>query len=111
MVLCKKQSLLWGVLGTYRLCTGDLGHSRSVSRRVRSFFFFFFYIFVWESLSCNVLCCILIRRTPSLGSWAAALDEEQVSTYFLATYKGGFLVVFVSGVALFLFPRNNSCNF
>ena len=31
--------MLWDVLGICRLCTGDLGHSRSVSRRVRSFFF------------------------------------------------------------------------
>ena len=27
------------MLGICRLCAGDLGHSRSVSRRVRSFFF------------------------------------------------------------------------
>ena len=31
--------MLWDVLGICRLCAGDLGHSRSVSRRVRSFFF------------------------------------------------------------------------
>ena len=31
--------MLWDVLGIYRLCAGDLGHSRSVSRRVRSIFF------------------------------------------------------------------------
>jgi len=27
------------VLGVFRLCAGDLGHSRSVSRRIRSIFF------------------------------------------------------------------------
>ena len=31
--------MLWDVLGICRLCAGDLGHSRSVSRRVRSIFF------------------------------------------------------------------------
>ena len=31
--------MLWDVLGICRLCAGDLGHSRSVSRCVRSFFF------------------------------------------------------------------------
>ena len=31
--------MLWDVLGIYRLCAGALGHSRSVSRRVRSIFF------------------------------------------------------------------------
>ena len=31
--------MLWDVLGIYRLCAGDLSHSRSVSRRVRSIFF------------------------------------------------------------------------
>ena len=31
--------MLWDVLGVCRLCAGDLGHSRSVSRRVRSIFF------------------------------------------------------------------------
>ena len=31
--------MLWDALGICRLCAGDLGHSRSVSRRVRSFFF------------------------------------------------------------------------
>ena len=31
--------MLWDVLGIYRLCAGGLGHSRSVSRRVRSIFF------------------------------------------------------------------------
>ena len=30
--------MLWDALGICRLCAGDLGHSRSVSRRVRSFF-------------------------------------------------------------------------
>ena len=31
--------MLWEILGVCRLCAGDLGHSRSVSRRVRSLFF------------------------------------------------------------------------
>ena len=31
--------MLWDVLGICRLCAGDLGHSRSVSGRVRSFLF------------------------------------------------------------------------
>ena len=31
--------MLWDVLGICRVCAGDLGHSRSVSRRVRSIFF------------------------------------------------------------------------
>ena len=30
--------MLWDTLGICRLCAGDLGHSRSVFRRVRSFF-------------------------------------------------------------------------
>ena len=38
-----------------------------------------------------------------LGCHAAALNEEYVSTYFLATSKGWFLsVFFVTGVAQFL---------
>ena len=46
------------------------------------------------------------------NSCAAALDEEYISTYVLTTSKRvGFFVVFVSGVALVLFPRNNSYNF
>ena len=55
--------------------------------------------------------CILVSRTLSSGSYAAALDKEYVSARFLATSKGWFLVVFVSGVALVLFPTNNCCNF
>ena len=31
--------MLWDVLGICRVCAGDLGHSRSVRRRVRSIFF------------------------------------------------------------------------
>ena len=31
--------MLWDVLGICRLCAGDLGHSRSVSRCVHSIFF------------------------------------------------------------------------
>ena len=31
--------MLWDVPGICRVCAGDLGHSRSVSRRVRSIFF------------------------------------------------------------------------
>ena len=45
---------LWDVLGVCRLCTGDLGHSRSVSRPVHSIFFFFRNFCARESLSCNV---------------------------------------------------------
>ena len=70
-----------GCVGIFRLCAGDLGHSRSVSRRVRSIFFFFCNFCMSEFiLSC--ICCILISRTLSSGSCAAALDEEYVSTYF-----------------------------
>ena len=81
--------MLWDVLGICRLCAGDLGHSRSVSRRVRSIFFFFCN-FCMREFILQCIFCILISRTISSGSCAAALDEEHVSTYFLATSKGWF---------------------
>ena len=76
--------MLWDVLGVCRLCAGDLGHSRSVSCRVRSIFFSF-------GMREFILYCIysiLISCTLSSGSCAPALDEEYVSTYFFATSKG-----------------------
>ena len=40
----------------------------------------------------------------------AALDEEYVSTYVLATLKGCFFVVFTSGVAQLLIVGTSSCD-
>ena len=85
--------MLWDVLGISRLCAGDLGHSRSVSRRVHSIFFFFCNFYMREFILYCIFC-ILITRTLSSGSCAAALDGEYVSTYFWPHLKGGFLVVF-----------------
>ena len=94
-LFCAKNSRCYG------MCQVHIGFAREIwvilDPSFVAFVFFFsfpFVIFVWESLSCNVICCILIRRTLSLGSCAAALDEKYVSTYFLATYRGVFLVVF-----------------
>ena len=81
------------MLGVCRLWGGDLSHSRSVSRCVRSIFFFFCNFCMGE-LILHCINCILVSCTLSLGSSVAALDEEYVSTYFWQHLKGGFFVVF-----------------
>ena len=76
-----------GLLKNYlRFLAGDLSHSRSVSRSVRPLYFL--------GLRFDLIySCKLFVECP-LGSRAAALDEEYVSTYFLARSKGWFFVVF-----------------
>lgn len=44
----------------------------------------------------NFECSTLLNLNPSSESRGVALDEEYASTYFLATSKGWFLVVFSS---------------
>ena len=66
-----------------RFLAGDLRHSRSVSRSVRPLYF----LRIRFDL---IYSCKLLKNALSLGSRAAALDEEYVSTYFLATSKGRF---------------------
>ena len=49
--------------------------------------------------------------THSSRSCAAALDEEYISTYFLATSQGWFFYwCFASGLVQVLIVRTNSCN-
>ena len=74
-----------GLLKDYlTFLAGDLRHSRSVSRSVRPLFFFLGLLFDL------INSCKLIVECPFLGSRAAALDEEYVSTHFLATSKECF---------------------
>ena len=88
-----------GLLKDYslRFLPGDLSHSWSVSQSVCPLYFLGLHFDLIYSFRLIVEC-------PFLGSRAAALDEERVFTYFLATSKGWlvFQWFFVSGVAQFL---------
>ena len=74
-----------GLLKDYlRFLAGDLSHSRSVSRSVRTLYFFLGLLFDLI-YSCKINCRMPFPRGIVL------LHEEYVSTYFLATSKGWFL--------------------
>ena len=64
-----------------RFLVGNVNHSTSVSLRFTCFNFISY-----------ILCFTLFTSSPRSG--ATALDGEYVSTDFLATSKGWFLVVF-----------------
>ena len=83
--------MVMGCTRIYRFLAGDLGHSRSVSPRLRLLFFFSFKCCL-NSFSFLVVvnCFSLFSCTLSSGFRAAALDEEYVSTYFWPLLKGGF---------------------
>ena len=69
----------FGLLCDYlRFLAGDLSHSRSVSRSVRPLYFYLGLRFQFQ----------LVKNALSSVFRAAVLDEEYVSTYFLATSKG-----------------------
>ena len=80
----ERRAVHLGLLKDYlRFLAGDLSHSRSVSRSVRPLYFL--------GLRFDLIySCKLLMNSLSSGSRAAALDEEYVSTYFLATSKGWF---------------------
>ena len=84
------------VLDYLSVSRGKLSHSTSVSLLI-TFFFLYFFLFnvICFTPLCEIFCVIssvtrFILVTLSSGYSAAALDEEYVSTYFLATSKEWF---------------------